>query len=97
MPDVTRVGDVQFFGLLSSGALRNPAMIRIRTIASYQDFSGVRSPGGGERSGADDFEFGEGLLRVLVNAAQDEEVGGDARIGRWNDAAILPVAAPRGQ
>ena len=36
-------------------------MLRIRRIAWYQDFSGVRSPGGGMRGGADDFEVGKGL------------------------------------
>ena len=40
----------------------------------------------GERSGADDLEIGERLLRVLMNAAQDEEVGGDAGVTR-----VVPV------
>ena len=40
----------------------------------------------GERGGADDLEFREGLLRVRVDAAQDEEVGGDAGVGR-----VVPV------
>ena len=40
----------------------------------------------GERGGADDFEFRKCLLCVLVDAAQDEEVGGDAGVGR-----VVPV------
>ena len=39
-----------------------------------------------ERGGADDFEFREGLLCVRVDAAKDEEVGGDAGVGR-----VVPV------
>ena len=61
-------------------------MIRIRTIAWYQDFSGGAFTGRWERGGADEFEVGEGLRCVGVDAAQDEEVGGDAGIGR-----VVPV------
>ena len=56
------------------------------TIALYQDFSGVRAPGRWQRGGADDLEFRQCLLRILVHAAQDEEVGGDAGVG-W----VVPV------
>ena len=40
----------------------------------------------GERGGANDFKFRQGLLRFVVHSAQDEEVGGDAGVGR-----VVPV------
>ena len=43
-------------------------------------------PCGGQWGGADVVQVSQGLLGVLVDAAQDEEVGGDARVGR-----IMPV------
>ena len=56
------------------------------TIALYQDFSGVRAPAAGSGVARTSSSVGQGLLRVLVHAAQHEEVGGDAGVGR-----VVPI------